>query len=147
MYSIILASHNALRWLVVLVGVWAVYRVWRGWMSRAVWAEADLNVGRLFVNVITVQFVLGLVLYAVSPLIRQGLGDMGTAMRTAGIRYFMVEHVFMMLISIAFAHIGLAKVKKATSDSARFQAATIFWGIAVASVIGFIPWNRPLLPF
>ncbi|MBL8983594.1 MAG: hypothetical protein JNL26_15515, partial [Gemmatimonadetes bacterium] len=44
-------------------------------------------------------------------------------------------------------HVGLAKVKKAASDSARFQAATIWWGIAVASVLGFIPWNRPLLPF
>lgn len=147
MYSIILASHNAVRWLVVLTGVWAVIRVWRGWMSRAAWAPADLNVGRLFVNMISLQFVLGVVLYATSPLIRQGLGDMATAMRTTGVRYFMVEHVVMMLISIAFAHVGLAKVKKAASDSARFQAATIWWGIAVASVLGFIPWNRPLLPF
>lgn len=143
----ILASHNAVRWLVVLTGVWAVIRVWRGWMSRAPWTAADLNVGRLFVNAISLQFVLGLLLYATSPLIRQGMADMGTAMRTAGIRYFMVEHVLMMLISIAFAHIGLAKVKKAASDSARFQAATIWWGISVASVLGFIPWNRPLLPF
>ncbi|MBK8246604.1 MAG: hypothetical protein IPK85_04280 [Gemmatimonadetes bacterium] len=147
LYQIILASHNAFRWLVVLAGVWAGFRVWRGWMSRAGCAEADLNVGRLFVNATSIRFVLGLVLYAISPLIRQGMADMGTAMRTAGVRYFMVEHVFMMLVSIALAHIGLAKVKKATTDSARFQSATIWWGIAVASVLGFIPWNRPLLPF
>ncbi len=147
MYSFVLDAHNVVRWLVVIAGVVAAVRAWRGWMSRATWKEADLNTGRAFVNVISLQFVLGLVLYAVSPLVRQGMADMGTAMRTTGIRYFMVEHVVMMLVSIALAHIGLAKVKKATTDSARFQAATIWWGIAVASVLGFIPWNRPLLPF
>lgn len=147
MYTFILASHNVFRWVVVIAGLLAVWRAWRGWMSRSPWTDADLKAGKLFVHAITVQFVLGVVLYATSPLVRQGLADMATAMRTAGIRYYMVEHVVMMLVSIALAHIGLAKVKKATSDSARFQAATIWWGIAAASVLGFIPWARPMFPF
>ncbi len=146
MSSTVLLLHNVLRWAVVFAGLWAVFRTWRGWMSRGVWTPADLGAGRLFVNIISLQFVIGLLLYATSPLIRSGLADMGNAMKTSSVRYFMVEHVIMMLVSIALAHVGLAKVKKATSDSSRFQAATIWWGIAVASVIGFIPWNRPWWP-
>lgn len=147
MYSIILASHNLVRWLVVLAGIWAVFRSWRGWMSRAAWSETDLKAGKMFVNAVSLQFLLGLLLYATSPLIREGLKDMGGAMRTPALRYFVVEHVAMMLVSVALAHIGLARVKKAASDSSRFQTATIWWGIAVASILGFIPWGRPLLPF
>jgi hypothetical protein len=116
-------------------------------MTRAVWTDRDMNAGRLFAGVATLQFVLGLLLYAVSPLIRQGLSDMGTAMRTQGIRYFMVEHVLMMLVAIALVHVGVARVRKGRSDSARFQTATIWWGIAVAAMAGFIPWQRPLFPF
>ena len=121
MYTLTLATHNIVRWLVLAAGVWAVWRAWRGWRSRAVWGESDAGAVRLFVNAISLQFVVGVLLYAVSPLIRGAMGDMGGAMRTASVRYFVVEHVAIMLVAIALAHIGAAKVRKATSDSARFQ--------------------------
>jgi hypothetical protein len=147
MFSALLASHNLIRWLVVAAGIWAFFRAWRGWMTRAVWTDADRKAGRYFVLAITIQFVLGIALYAASPLIQQGLSDMGAAMRDPNLRKMVVEHPIMMLISVALVHIGAGRVKKATSDSGRFQAATIWWGIAIASVLGFIPWNRPILPF
>jgi dolichyl-phosphate-mannose--protein O-mannosyl transferase len=78
--------------------------------------------------------------------VRTGLADMGEAMRNPSVRYFVVEHVAMMLVAIAFAHIGAARIRKATSDSARFQTATIWMGLALAIAAGFVPWFRPLLP-
>ncbi len=146
MATIVLATHNIVRWLVLAAGVWAVIRAWRGWRGRSVWSVSDAAAVRLFVNALSLQFVIGVILYAVSPLIRQGFGDMGAAMRTASVRYFMVEHVAMMLVAIAFGHIGAAKVRKAGSDSARFQTATIWMGLALAAAAGFVPWFRPLLP-
>lgn len=147
MYPFILGTHNIVRWLVLVAGIWAVWRAWRGWMTRGVWTDKDMNAGRLFAGAASLQFVIGVVLYATSPLIRQGFGDMGTAMRTEGIRYFMVEHVLMMVVAVALVHVGVARVRKGKSDSARFQTATIWWGIAVAAMAGFIPWQRPLFPF
>lgn len=141
----ILAAHNIVRWLVLAAGAWAVFRSWRGWRSRAVWGASDAGAVKLFVNALSLQFVVGITVYATSPLIRTALSDMGTAMRTPGVRYFAVEHVAVMLIAIAFGHIGAARVRKAASDSARFQTATIWMGLALAAVAGFIPWFRPLL--
>ncbi len=146
MYSVLLATHNIVRWLVLAAGVWAVFRVWRGWLSRAVWTEGDAGAVKLFVNSLSLQFVVGLLLYGVSPLIRGALSDMGAAMRNAPVRYFAVEHIVVMLLAIALGHIGAARIRKAASDSARFQAATIFMGFALAAVAGFIPWGRPLFP-
>ena len=72
---------------------------------------------------------------------------MGAAMRTPSVRYFVVEHVFVMLAAIALGHIGAARIRKAGSDSARFQTATIWMGLALAAAAGFVPWDRPILPF
>lgn len=147
MYSVLLSTHNLVRWLVVAAGVWAFWHAWRGWMTRAQWTEADYRAGKAFVWAISAQFVLGLALYAASPIIHQGFADMGAAMRDPALRKMVVEHPIMMLVSVSLVHIGAARVRKANSDSGRFQTATIWWGIALASVLGFIPWDRPALPF
>lgn len=147
MYNVTLVLHNLVRWGVVLAGLWAFWHAWRGWMQRAVWTESDLRAGTVFVRVIEVQFLLGIALYAMSPIIREGFGDFGAAMGNPSVRRFLIEHPLMMLVSVALAHIGLTRLKKATSDSGRFQTATIWWGIALASVLGFIPWERPKWPF
>ena len=141
-----LGVHNLVRWLVLAAGVWAVLRSWRGWSQRGTWTERDSGAVRLFVNTLSLQFAVGVVVYATSPLIRHALGDMGAAMRTADVRYFVVEHVSVMLAAIAIAHIGAARVRRAASDSARFQTATIWMGVALAAAAGFVPWGRPLLP-
>jgi hypothetical protein len=142
----ILGAHNLIRWLVLAAGAYTVFRAWSGWSGRKQWMDADASAVRLFVNSLSLQFVLGVLVYATSPLIRTALGDMGGAMREPSIRYFAVEHVTIMIIAIAVAHIGAAKVRKAASDSARFQTATIWMGIAFAAVAGFVPWGRPLFP-
>lgn len=147
MYAVLLATHNVVRWLVLAVGLYAVVRVWRGWMTRAVWTERDARLLKTFPGTASLQFVLGILLYIMSPLIRQGWGDFGAAMRDPALRKFVVEHPIMMIAFVALAHIGAGRVRKATSDSGRFQTATIFWGVALAIALGFIPWNSPLLPF
>jgi hypothetical protein len=147
MFPAVLATHNVVRWLVVAAGIWAFWRAWRGWMTRGVWGEADLKAGKYFAQAISLQLVLGILLYALSPIIREGFGDFGAAMREPAMRKYLVEHPLMMLVSVALVHIGVARVRKATSDSGRFQTATIWFGIALASVLGFIPWDRPALPF
>ena len=146
MYTITLGIHNLVRWLVLAVGAYTVFRAWSGWSGRKPWTDGDTGAVRLFVNALSLQFIIGIVLYAISPLIRTGLADMSTAMSTPSIRYFVVEHVTIMIAAVAVAHIGAARVRKAASDSARFQTATIWMGIAFAAAAGFTPWGRPLFP-
>ena len=146
MYPIVLGVHNLVRWLVLAAGLWVVMRTWRGWMSRATWTDADSMAIRLFVNALSLQFALGVVLYAVSPLVRQGLANMGAAMRDPAVRYFVVEHATVMLIAVALAHIGAGRVRKAGSDSAKFQTAAIWFAVVLAGIAAFVPWGRPMVP-
>jgi hypothetical protein len=93
------------------------------------------------------QFVIGLLLFAVfSPLTRQAFSDVGGAMRDAPVRYFLIEHPVIMLAAIGAAHVGAVKVRRATTDAERFQSASVWLGLSLAALAGFIPWARPLIP-
>ena len=147
MYTYVLGLHNIVRWLVLLAGVTTVILVWRGWLGRRQWTSAEARATRVFVGILDVQFLIGLSLFFVfSPLTKQAFRDVGAAMGDAPVRYFLVEHPVIMLVAIAAAHIGAVKVKRAGNDADRFQRASIWFGLSLAAVAGFIPWARPLIP-
>lgn len=147
MYSLVLGLHNLVRWIVIFVGLWATFRFWRGWLGRAAWGASDRAAARAFVTVLDVQLLIGVLLYGVfSPLTRRAFQDMSAAMADPPVRYFVVDHVAIMLISIVAAHVAAARLKKASTDAAKFQTAAMWFGIALAAVLGFVPWGRPLLP-
>lgn len=147
MFPIALGLHNLVRWLVIAAGLYAVVLFWRGWLQGRTWNAGESKAARLFVTSLDVQFLLGLLLYVFfSPLTRKAFGDMGAAMRDAPVRYFVVEHVVMMLAAIVIAHIGNGRVRRAKTDAAKFQTAALWFGVAVAAILGFVPWGRPLIP-
>jgi len=147
MYPYVLGIHNIVRWLVLLAGVAAVFLAWRGWLGSRQWTAAEARATRAFTGLLDLQFLIGLSLYAVfSPLTRGAFRDMGAAMRDAPTRYFLVEHPVIMLAAIVVAHVGAVQVRKATTDPERFQRASIWFGLALAAIAGFIPWARAFLP-
>lgn len=147
MYPYVLGFHNIVRWIVLLTGMWSVFVVWRGWLQRRQWTDAEARATRAYLSALDLQFVLGLLLFAVfSPLTREGFRDFGGAMSDAPVRYFLLEHPLIMLLAIACAHIGSVQVKRATTDAERFQKASILYGLSLAALSGFIPWARPLIP-
>jgi hypothetical protein len=147
MYPYVLGLHNIARWFVLIAGGWAVFLSWRGWLGRRQWTPTEARATRAFVAMLDVQFLLGLLLFAVfSPLTRQAFSDLGGAMSDAPVRYFLLEHPLIMVAAIAAAHIGAVRVKRAASDAERFQKASIMFGLSLAAIAGFLPWARPLVP-
>ncbi len=147
MYSIVLGAHNLIRWLVLLTGAIAVLLAWRGWLGRGLWTRNCATAVRAYVGALDLQLLVGILLYAVfSPLTRGAFSDMGSAMRNPSVRYFLVEHVVLMILAVVVAHVGAIRIRKAFTDADRFQRASIWLGISLAAVAGFIPWARPLVP-
>lgn len=139
MYAIVLTIHSLLRWAVLAAGLAAVVRG----------GAKDESAGKWFTILLDVQMLLGLLLYFVlSPFTRAALGDFGAAMGNSQLRFFAVEHVFGMVIALALAHIGRAKVRKAPADR-KAKLAMIFYGLALVAIVASIPWpgmpaGRPL---
>ncbi|MBC9912433.1 hypothetical protein [Chitinophaga varians] len=133
--------HSILRWAIVLAGLWAVIRAFKGVSGKTPFTVADNKAGLFFMIFCDIQLLVGLLLYFVfSEKAKAGLANMGAAMKDPVARFFTVEHTLMAVIAIALVHIGKSKVKKATSDAQKHKLALIFYGIAFILILALIPW-------
>lgn len=148
MYDIVLSLHNLVRWLVLAAAIFAVMRAISGWVGRSVWTPSSTVPGRVFTISLDVQFLLGILLYAVlSPVTRQAFADMASAMGQREIRFFVAEHTAFMVLALIVAHVGKVMAPKAATDTLKYRRAAIWYGVATLLILAGMPWWRPLLRF
>lgn len=150
MYSIALSLHSWLRWAVVIAGVGALATAYAGWTKQRAFSDRDNRWNLASVALLDTQLLLGLLLYFVlSPITTAAFSNMKFAMKASSIRFFLVEHLSLMLIAATVAHVGRAKAKRKTSDLARHKTHAIATGVWLLLVAAAIPWpffsyGRPL---
>jgi hypothetical protein len=148
LYVISLYVHSWTRWALLLVAVLVIVQAFRGWSGTRLWDEGKATLSAAFVHLSSLQLVLGIVLYGfLSPATLTAFTNMGEAMRNPAIRFWAVEHIFVMTIAIAVAHIGAARIRKGADDKAKHRAAAIFFTLSVALIIAGIPWNESIRLF
>ncbi|MEX2542452.1 MAG: hypothetical protein WD314_11615 [Trueperaceae bacterium] len=147
MYEFLKGLHNLLRWVVLLGGVWALIAALRGLFSRAQWTASERRAGAIFAGSLHLQILLGVLLYLVSPIVRGGFSDFGGAMGDDVTRFFLVEHLAVMILAAVAAQVGLSTARRATDDRRSFVRASIGFGLAMLLILYGIPWWRPLLPW
>jgi hypothetical protein len=150
-YLLLKDAHNLLRWIVLIACLWALLRVWSGLFARADWTRKDQMAGLIFTSLLNVQFVLGIILYAISPIMRTVLTNFAAAMKDSTLRFFAVEHLAGMLLAIIIAQIGYSISKRANTDRGKFLRAAIAYSLAGLLILASIPWpfmnyGRPLFP-
>jgi hypothetical protein len=150
LYAVVLTIHSWLRWGVLLAGLIAFFRSAVGASRRATWTPADDRAGFWLSMVLDAQFLLGLILYVfLSPFTHAAFRDIGGAMGNSGLRFWLVEHVFGMIVGLALVHVGRVRARK-TDSLRRHRVVAIFFGLALVAIIVSIPWpgmpaGRPLL--
>jgi hypothetical protein len=85
------------------------------------------------------QFVLGIVLYFLSPLGASNFS--GEAMKEKISRLYIVEHPLTMLIAIVLVTIGYSRIKRLDSDSRKYSSMIVFYGIGLLLMLSVIPWK------
>ena len=141
MYQIVLAIHNILRWIVLVLAVVALLQAYIGWIGKREYSELDRKAGVFFSVSLDIQVFLGILLYVfLSPITRTAFQDFSTAMTIPEIRFFAVEHFLMMILAVILVHVGMILTKKATSDVSKFRRAATWYSLAFLVVIMAIPW-------
>lgn len=144
-YTVVLYVHGYNRWLVLLAAVLALFVSYRGWLGGRAYGRIEALTSRAFAGLLDLQVLLGLVLYALSPIVRAGLADLGAAMAVRELRFFAVEHITGMLIALAFLYVGSARVRRAATDTEKLRQAAIWQTLTMISILVSLPWWRPLL--
>ena len=147
MYPFVLATHNIVRWLVLIAAVAAIALAVAGWLGKKEWTKTGNMVGGMFVGLLDLNVFLGLILYFfLSPITQAVFANFGAAMKDPTLRFFGVEHIFTLLVALALAHVGRALSKKAGDAVKKYRAAAIWFTLSLLAILAMIPWNRPLWP-
>jgi hypothetical protein len=139
MYPTVLTLHSFLRWMVVLLGVWAVLSVLP---SRQRYGRPVSPLpGLLFSMLLDIQLLVGLLLFvALSPVTTTAMQNMGAAMKNGTWRFWTVEHPSLMILAVVFAHLG--RPRRGTTGVNR--RAVLWFGLALLAILLATPW--PFMP-
>jgi hypothetical protein len=139
MYSTVLLVHSWVRWIALVAGIGATAAALGRHSSSGGW-------GRVLTISLDLQMLLGLLLYfVVSPNMAAIREHFGEAMQTPSLRFWAVEHVTMMIVALALAHMGRALAAKAATPEARRNRSIVFFGLSTLAMLAGTPW--PGLPY
>jgi uncharacterized membrane protein len=122
MYQGLLHTHSGLRYLVLALLVAVIIKSSIGWFSKKPFTALDNKLSLWLLITTHLQFLIGLVLYFVSPFVQFH----SETMKDPGIRYWTVEHIFAMLIAVVLITIARVSSKKMTEDAAKHKRLAIF---------------------
>jgi membrane protein DedA with SNARE-associated domain len=140
MYNGLLTTHSLLRWVMLILLIMSIFRAYNGWKSLRSFTPGDKKLTLFTLIFSHIQLLVGFLLYMVSPAVQQALPDMGAAMKDKMLRFWAVEHISMMIISILIITIGYSLSKRANNDADRFRKIFIYFLISLIIILITIPW-------
>lgn len=151
MYAVTLVLHSLIRWLFLAALVVTIINAIKGRRDGTAIAGGPRRMATIAVGLADLQLLLGMtLLFAFSPILETFRADPSAAMKTASIRFFIVEHPTMMTAALVALHVGWARAKRATEAKVGWNR--VLWSFAIASflVVASIPWpflghGRPLI--
>ena len=129
------------RWLVLVSLIYAIYRGWRGWKSKNVFTRQDNIIRYSTTTIVQVQWLLGITLYFMSPIVAYFLNNFKEGMGIRQIRFFGLEHIFVMFLAVIVISVGSVKAKRKKTDHDKFRTMTIWFLIGLILILSSIPWS------
>lgn len=136
-YSFIQKLHSGWAYLAVLLLLIATINATIGYSTKKEFLPKDKKIALFALIAIHIQLVIGVILYFVSPLGMDSLGQM----KDAALRLTSLEHPLLNLIAIVLITIGWSRHKKGTTSEAKFKTISLFYAIGLVLILVRIPWS------
>lgn len=138
-----LHAHSGLRLLILLFLLAAIVKALTGWLGKKPYGKSDNLIAILLLSFTHLQVLVGIVVYAMSDMVKAGLADMAATMKNSGLRFWAVEHAVVMLLVVVLITLGRVKSKKAETDELKHKKGAIFYIIALVLIL----WGGVIKPF
>ncbi|MFA9389846.1 MAG: hypothetical protein ACERKD_08555 [Prolixibacteraceae bacterium] len=135
-YTILKHTHSGTRWLLLLFLLVALVSALVKLSGKKEYTKSDKMSAMLAMSFTHLQLLIGLILYFISGKVVFS----GESMQSDLLRFFLVEHIGMMLVAIVLITIGYSKIKKASDSSSKQKRTLIYYGIALIIMLAAIPW-------
>lgn len=142
-YTILLHAHSGLRWLVLISSAVVLIKSLAGLFGGGKYAKLDNILAASFVGFMHLQFLIGIILYFISPIAKEARSaGMSGMMSDPALRFWGMEHLVMMVLAVIAAQLGRSLSKKSQDDSVKFKFQSIFFGVSLLLILFGIPWGR-----
>ena len=136
MYNGLLHAHSGLRWIALILIIFAIINAFFGKKQGKEFLKKDKMISLFTLIFFHTQLLIGLILVFISPKVVYVSGFMKDSM----LRFFGMEHLLMMIVSITLVTIGYSKSKKAATSELKFKKIFVFYTIALVVLLAGIPW-------
>jgi hypothetical protein len=139
----LLHLHNILRWVILILLLWSIFKAYSGMKAKKAFDPADKKAWLFTMITGHVTLLLGLyqVLFGrIGWFTHPALAEGETVMSNRGLRFFLVEHPILMILAIILITMGHGMAKKAVSDETKYRKALSYFLIALIAILVAIPW-------
>jgi NADH:ubiquinone oxidoreductase subunit 2 (subunit N) len=130
--------HSTLAYAVLAVVLIAVINAFLGLSSKRNFTKNDRSLSLVALILSHIQLLVGLVLWATSPLGKDAMSQMSNS----AMRLTAVEHPLVNIIAIVLITIGWSKHKKEESSNGKFKKIGIFYVLGLLLILSRIPWSN-----
>ncbi len=135
LYTILLKSHSGLRWVLLLSLILAMVKFFRA--ARGTTHVKQLVPYALISMILLhIQVLLGLAMYFISPKVIFAAESMKNSVH----RFYLVEHISLMIIAAIIITIGYSKTKKQINTPFGAKKLLTYYLIAFILILVSIPW-------
>jgi hypothetical protein len=135
-YQIIKHSHSGLRWIVILLLLTAIMSSFFKMLIKSNYKKFDKVLSIASLSSVHLQIILGIILYFISPKVIFKAESMSNSM----LRFFLVEHVILMLLSATVISIGFRITKKTSLPYDKHLNTFLFYTASLLLIVFSIPW-------
>ena len=136
MYQLLVHAHSGLRWFVLLTLIVAIVNSFGKTDGSRSFTNRDRRLALMALIFTHLQLILGLILYFISPLVVFS----GESMKNPVLRFYLVEHISLMLLAIVLITMGYSRAKRAIDEGKKFRNILVFYLIGLILILISIPW-------
>ena len=135
--------HSFLPYFLLTVLLFALVRSVIAYLGKHTHTEGHRKNGLILLILAHTQFLIGGILYFISPQSTGGLKDIALAMKNPEARLYTIEHPLTMTIAIVLITIAYSKSKKDISSHLKHKIKSIYYGLALVLILSRIPPSWP----
>jgi hypothetical protein len=140
MYNFLLALHNLLRWIILLVLIINIVRHFAAINSP--FTTTDKKLGLILMIFAHTQLVIGLFewfagAWGIKSFINNGAAHV---MKNSTERFFAVEHTVSMLIAIILITAARGVFRKQIPDGKKHRRCILLYTLSLLIILAMIPW-------
>jgi len=146
----LLHLHNLLRWVILILLLWNIFRHFSA--GNKPFTTGDKKLGLWLMISAHTTLLIGLYQWTLGRFGWMHVPAEANIMKDKFWRFFLIEHPVGMLIAIVLITIGKGVAKKNIADATKHKRTAVLFTIALIIILASVPWPfresiaRPLFP-